>query len=162
MTTEPKQWKCDRHNTYGSAGTREYSCCDMTELQKFRELVDNDECWEVCCEHIESFLLSSNERVRAETLREVREKMKTIIEKIELCKWCVFESDGYKHSCIEPCEGMVENCMKCRRDQCSNEQCPLGKGKDDHAEPHNDSLDIAKGFIVGFVSTLDEMLKENK
>jgi hypothetical protein len=42
---------------------------------------------------------------------------------------CVFESDGEKHSCIDGCDGIVENCRKCHRDICSNPKCPLGKGK---------------------------------
>lgn len=43
-------------------------------------------------------------------------------------KKCDFESDGEVHSCVSSCNGKVENCRKCKKDKCSNPNCPLGKG----------------------------------
>jgi len=60
--------------------------------------------------------------------------IKSQIEQVEGRKVCEkFESDGEKHSCIESCEGIVENCRICHRDRCSNTVCPLGKGVDNNS-----------------------------
>lgn len=89
---------------------------------------------------------------------------------------CEFESDGQVHSCISGCDGLVENCRKCKRDRCSNPTCPLGKGK----IPSQKSLDweeeqwyqsllerisakdalMLKGFINYLLSQKTQEIKE--
>lgn len=58
-----------------------------------------------------------------------KEEIERVVKMIEGMKRCLFESDGEKHSCVQGCDGFVENCKKCHKDTCSNPVCPLGKGK---------------------------------
>ena len=84
-------------------------------------------------EVMKSFLSSSMKLAQEERDKEWR----VVAEGI---KKCVFESDGEKHCCVSPCEGVVENCIKCHRDRCSNINCPLGKGVDNN-NVFNSALD---------------------
>lgn len=73
------------------------------------------------------------------------------LQQLEEGKACIFESDGEYHSCVQGCEGLVENCQKCHRDRCSNKQCPLGKGIDNNS--------VRNQVLEDQISSLEEVKK---